>query len=250
MDTEIWIVAFFMQVSVGTLLAFTMVAISVLILRYVPPDEVPLPSSLQESIDFVSLRYSSSAQDIDGGNRKDHGGTSKESTQPLLDKGEAPVGCPLIVKQAAQGGYNRRKVAGWTIMLTCVRVLLLTSAALKVGLPSFVQFMLCGIGGTLLLSGLVVLTCIDQDDARHSFGHTGGFICPFVPLLPIACILINIYLLVNVGAATWTRVLIWLGLGAIVYVFYGRTHSSLIDAVYVPAAHVDEIYCSSTNSLA
>uniref|UniRef100_A0A5B7C2E7 Cationic amino acid transporter C-terminal domain-containing protein n=1 Tax=Davidia involucrata TaxID=16924 RepID=A0A5B7C2E7_DAVIN len=145
---------------------------------------------------------------------------------------------------------NRRKVAGWTIMLTCVGVLLLTSAALKVGLPSFVQFMLCGIGGTLLLSGLVVLTCIDQDDARHSFGHTGGFICPFVPLLPIACILINIYLLVNVGAATWTRVLIWLGLGAIVYVFYGRTHSSLIDAVYVPAAHVDEIYCSSTNSLA
>lgn len=38
-----------MQVSVGTLLAFTIVAISILILRYVPPDEVPLPSSLQAS---------------------------------------------------------------------------------------------------------------------------------------------------------------------------------------------------------
>ncbi|MFS8020334.1 putative amino acid/polyamine transporter I [Helianthus anomalus] len=46
------------MVSVGTLLAFTMVAISVLILRYVPPDEVPLPSSLQAVIDSVSLRYS------------------------------------------------------------------------------------------------------------------------------------------------------------------------------------------------
>lgn len=40
---------FLLQVSVGTLLAFTIVAVSILILRYVPPDEVPLPPSMQES---------------------------------------------------------------------------------------------------------------------------------------------------------------------------------------------------------
>lgn len=33
----------------GTLLAFTIVAVSILILRYAPPDEVPLPSSLEAS---------------------------------------------------------------------------------------------------------------------------------------------------------------------------------------------------------
>lgn len=33
---------------------------------------------------------------------------------------------------------------------------------------------MCGVGGTLLLCGLIVLTYIDQDDARHSFGHSGG----------------------------------------------------------------------------
>lgn len=43
--------------SVGTLLAFTVVAISILILRYVPPNEVPLPSSFHESIHSVSSRY-------------------------------------------------------------------------------------------------------------------------------------------------------------------------------------------------
>ncbi|XP_070012167.1 cationic amino acid transporter 2, vacuolar-like isoform X3 [Nicotiana sylvestris] len=55
--------AFFMDVeqlsgmvSVGTLLAFTMVAISVLILRYVPPDEVPLPSSFQAAIDSMGYQ--------------------------------------------------------------------------------------------------------------------------------------------------------------------------------------------------
>ncbi|RVW64683.1 Cationic amino acid transporter 2, vacuolar [Vitis vinifera] len=77
-------------------------------------------------------------------------------------------------------------------------------------------------------------------------GYRAGlrFICPFVPLLPIACILINVYLLVNLGSATWTRVSIWLVMGTLVYGFYGRRHSSLQDAIYVPAADVDEIYGS------
>lgn len=253
--------AFFMDVSqlagmvsVGTLLAFTMVACSVLILRYVPPDEVPLTPSHQESIDTVSLQHSSSNQKIDEENSKVCAGPSNEITRPLIAK-EGASADPVVVKNVVLDRYiidenMRRKIAGWTIMLTCVGVVLLTSAASYVNLPSFPRYMFCGIGGALLLSGLIVLTCIDQDDARHNFGHSGGFICPFVPLLPIACILINVYLLVNLGSATWTRVSIWLGIGVLVYGFYGRRHSSLQNAVYVPAADVDEIYGSSSNCLA
>ncbi|XP_060177162.1 cationic amino acid transporter 2, vacuolar-like [Lycium barbarum] len=253
--------AFFMNVeqlsgmvSVGTLLAFTMVAISVLILRYVPPDEVPLPSSFQEAIDSVGLRRSgcssSSSSDIDVESTKGPAVTAGDST-PLLV--EISVGHPLVEKAAAKMSYlvrQRRKVAGWTIMLTCIGVFILTSAASIVSLSNSARYALSGFGGLLLLSGLVVLTCIDQDDARHTFGHTGGFTCPFVPLLPIACILINVYLLINLGGATWARVSIWLVIGACIYVLYGRTHSSLKSAVYVPATHVDEIYETSANSLA
>ncbi|OMO67855.1 Amino acid/polyamine transporter I [Corchorus capsularis] len=234
------------MVSVGTLLAFTMVAISVLILRYVPPDEVPLPSSLQESIDSVTLGYGGETLEIS---------SSGDSSKPLLINKNVAVDCPIIEKQEAEASTNlseenRRKIAGWTIMLTCVGAFSLTFAASNLWLPSLLRFTLCGVGGILLLSGLAMLTFIDQDDARHNFGHTGGFICPFVPLLPIACILINLYLLINLGAATWARVSIWLLLGVFVYVFYGRTHSSLLDAVYVPAAHADEIYRSSGDALA
>ncbi|MBA0590819.1 cationic amino acid transporter 2, vacuolar [Gossypium raimondii] len=242
------------MVSVGTLLAFTMVAISVLILRYVPPDEVPFPSSLQESIDSVTLRYS---QRISGKNPETNPETSTfvDSSQPLLGNKNVAVDCLVIEKQEAQAYWtlteqNRRKIAGWTIMLLCVGAFGLTFAASNVWIPSLIRLTCCGVGGVLLLSGLIVLTCIDQDDARHNFGHTGGFICPFVPLLPIVCILINVYLLINLGAATWARVSVWLLIGVVVYVFYGRSHSSLLDAVYVPAAHVDEIYRSSGDSLA
>ncbi|KAL2455026.1 Cationic amino acid transporter 2 [Abeliophyllum distichum] len=255
------ILAFFMDVeqlagmvSVGTLVAFTMVAISVLILRYVPPDEVPLPPSLQEAIDSVTVRYSSSSsKEVDVENSKADAITSSEII-PLLVGKETDVAYPLIEKAAARCNFivneaNRRKIAGWTIMLTCIGVLVLTSAASSVSLNSFLRFTLCGIGGVLLLSGLVMLTWIDQDDLRHNFGHSGGFICPCVPLLPIACILINVYLLINLGGSTWTRVSIWLAVGVIVYLFYGRKHSSLRYAVYVPAAHVDEIYQSSKNSV-
>lgn len=242
------------MVSVGTLLAFTMVGISVLILRYVPPDEVPLPSSLQAAIDSVSLRYSNNirTEETDVETSKDQSGVSREKSELLPRKGETSSEYPLIAKVSAQAIFNenrRREVAGWTIMLTCVGAFILTYSAANLGIPSLFRFTLCGIGGVMLLFGLVVLSCIEQDDARHNFGHAGGFICPFVPLLPILSILINIYLLLNLGADTWMRVSVWLVIGVLVYVIYGRNHSSLQHAVYVPAAHVDEIYESSAESL-
>lgn len=39
---------------------------------------------------------------------------------------------------------------------------------------SLARYSACGFGGFLLLGGLVVLSWIEQDDGRHSFGHAGG----------------------------------------------------------------------------
>ncbi|XP_059646475.1 cationic amino acid transporter 2, vacuolar isoform X2 [Cornus florida] len=251
--------AFFMDVSqlagmvsVGTLLAFTAVAISLLVLRYVPPNKVPLPPSLQESIYLVSLRYSGGNQDIDGQHSEHPVKSWDGNGQHSLDNGETLVKCPLIQKEVAQGELNeewRHKIAAWNIALVCIGVLALASAASAEELPSIPRFTLCGVGGVLLLCGLIVLTCIDQDDARHNFGHTGGFVCPFVPLLPVACILINTYLLINLGAGTWIRVSVWLVAGALLYAFYGRKHSALLNAIYVPTSHVDEIYRSASRQI-
>jgi cationic amino acid transporter 1 len=105
--------AFFMDVSqlagmvsVGTLLAFTTVAVSVLILRYVPPDEVPLPSSLQKSIDSISSRCGDDIQEIDRNSLKDLAGSCQSNSQYLHDKGDAVLGYPLIENGVAQGNTN------------------------------------------------------------------------------------------------------------------------------------------------
>jgi hypothetical protein len=107
--------------------------------------------------------------------------------------------------------------------------------------------------GTLLVTLEVLLTNLHnavcqyiqtEQDICDLF--SSGFTCPFVPVLPVMCILINTYLLINLGGDTWMRVGIWLLMGVLVYIFYGRTHSSLTDVVYVPVAQADEIYRSSS----
>ncbi|KAG4176217.1 hypothetical protein ERO13_A11G229900v2 [Gossypium hirsutum] len=249
------VLAFFMDVSelsgmvsVGTLLAFTVVAISILILRYAPPEEVPLPSSLQQFIDSVRKQLDDDSQSME---RKEFNDVDiVEQSPSQSDHGEASIQYPLIEKQFSEDKQNpqrRRNIAVWNIALFCIGVLVLTSAASAEYLPSLVRFSLGTVGAAILLCSLVVLACLNQDEARHSFGHTGGFLCPFVPFLPAACILINAYLLMSLGVGTWIRVSIWLIMGALVYISYGWRHSSLTNAVYVPMAYLDHIYRASSS---
>ncbi|CAE5966012.1 unnamed protein product [Arabidopsis arenosa] len=215
--------AFFMDVaqlsemvSVGTLMAFTAVAACVLVLRYVPPDGVPLASSSQ--------------------NLSDTDESGSETENFLVDAIESSDS-PLLGNETARDEKyfgKRRKIASWSIALVCIGVLGLASAASAERLPSFPRFTICGVSAVILLGSLITLGYIDEDEERHNFGHKGGFLCPFVPYLPVLCILINTYLIINIGAGTWIRVLVWLLIGSMIYLFYGRSHSLLNNAVCVP----------------
>ncbi|XP_058000399.1 cationic amino acid transporter 2, vacuolar-like [Hevea brasiliensis] len=103
---------------------------------------VPLPSSLQDTIDFVSLQYGVNSQNINVETSDVNGGAS--STLPLLGKNNTVVDYPKIVKQEAQRNYvrneeNRRKIAGSTIAFTCIGAFLLTYAATDLNIPRWVD---------------------------------------------------------------------------------------------------------------
>ncbi|KAL3344272.1 hypothetical protein AABB24_023618 [Solanum stoloniferum] len=220
------ILAFFMDVSqlagmvsVGTLLSFTVVALSILILRYVPPDPF-LPSDQQSNV-----------------------------SDQHLDAFETDVaGIPLIQNDVAQDKLRRRKLAAWSITMVCFGILVVVAAISTEGLSSILCFILSGIGGMLVICCLTVLNSIDQAGTKESFTKSGGFMCPFVPFLPVASVLINTYLLLNIGAQTWIRVLIWLGVGVIIYIFYGRGHSLLFDDVRRPITHTNDDHADATLS--
>ena len=156
-----------LQVSVGTLLAFTIVAVSILILRYVPPDEVPLPPSMRESFRLNQECDAEKDRDLLGdGNcnisqTKDVIVLVESMKDPLIEKRQhrGTQNCPqvfiLLHCPATDTFYfsllirtsfhvnslgkmdetKRRKIAAFSIGSVCVGVLILTASASVTWLP-------------------------------------------------------------------------------------------------------------------
>ena len=53
------------------------------------------------------------------------------------------------------------------------------------------------------------------------------FKTPFVPVVPILGILICGYMMINLPLDTWLRLIVWMGIGVVIYFTYGKKHSKL-----------------------
>jgi cationic amino acid transporter 1 len=270
------------MVSVGTLSAFTMVAVSLLILRYVPPPEVskavivqvlpdkgPPLSSVHISPSrpvfakgsaifspILSIFSDASLQTLPGNNGlEDDCSSSASSSGSLLLQDEvddepevnataaAPDESPAMSSQVAlhksllyadesrtspeSNEDLRRWAAVFAITGVCVGVILISLATAAEELPTSIRWTLGVLGTPSFVAASTVLFLIEQDEGHHKFGQAGSFHCPWVPALPLGSILVNVYLLVNLGLPTWLRVSVWLLLGVVVYMVYGMSHSQL-----------------------
>ncbi|WP_457147708.1 amino acid permease [Mycobacterium sp. URHB0021] len=72
----------------------------------------------------------------------------------------------------------------------------------------------------LVSAGVIVLRQSRPDLKR-------AFRTPLVPWLPIAAILACTWLMLNLTALTWIRFLVWMALGLLIYLVYGRRHSAV-----------------------
>lgn len=72
----------------------------------------------------------------------------------------------------------------------------------------------------LVSAGVIVLRRTRPDLRR-------GFRVPWVPVFPIAAILACLWLMLNLTGLTWIRFLLWMAIGVVVYLVYGRRHSVL-----------------------
>jgi basic amino acid/polyamine antiporter, APA family len=73
-----------------------------------------------------------------------------------------------------------------------------------------------------------IIVCIAVLVLRRRDPHRSRpFRTPFVPLVPILGILFNGYMMVELGAANWIRLIVWLLIGLVVYFSYSRKHSKV-----------------------
>ncbi|CAI7795199.1 unnamed protein product [Closterium sp. NIES-53] len=136
---------------------------------------------------------------------------------------------------------SHRRLASRAIVAVSLGAPLLGAAAAvassSADLSDWLPLLLFSLGGPLFLGGAATFGCINEDEGRHQFGSAGGFHCPWVPWLPLASILVNVYLMANLGATTWLYSSSWLAIGALVYLAYGIRHSAL-GKVHAPGPRV------------
>jgi basic amino acid/polyamine antiporter, APA family len=76
----------------------------------------------------------------------------------------------------------------------------------------------------VVVSLAVIVLRFRRPEAKRPFRVPGGNVIPILGVL--ACV----YLMVSLSVMTWVRFLGWLDVGMIIYWFYGRTHSPLVNA--------------------
>ncbi|KAM6165304.1 cationic amino acid transporter 4 [Erethizon dorsatum] len=196
--------------SIGTLLAYTFVAASIIVLRFQKssPPSSPGPTSP----DLTAKKYDSFSDHIQ-----------------LVGAVQASISEPGQLRPALRpylgflGGLSPGTAVTWAlgilvasaIMLDCV--LVFGDSALY--LPRWGYILLLLISGVVFLLSLLVLGAHQQQRRQDTFQ------IPLVPLTPALSILLNICLMLKLSYLTWMRFAIWLLIGLAVYFGYGIRHS-------------------------
>ena len=81
----------------------------------------------------------------------------------------------------------------------------------------------------VVVCAAVLVLRVKRPEAKRPFR------VPLGPVFPALGILSCAYLMLNLPVLTWVRFLVWLDIGMVIYWFYGRTHSPLVNSAEASA---------------
>ncbi|XP_077365555.1 solute carrier family 7 member 14-like isoform X2 [Festucalex cinctus] len=190
------------MMSIGTLLAYTLVSVCVLLLRYQPdPEESEdLPAKDRPDIDRSSL---DDASDGDF-----HTGPASP-LQRLLGAHYPALRARLGVPEssARPTAWTGRTVTRCTLAFFFLSFLLWSAVIFGVERGAGAGAAAWGLTAALLAAALaaLLLTVLRQPQSGRSL----AYMAPGVPFVPAAAILVNSYLMLKLSPLTWARFAVW-----------------------------------------
>ncbi|KAG8520552.1 Cationic amino acid transporter 3 [Galemys pyrenaicus] len=193
--------------SIGTLLAYSLVAFSVLVLRYQPDQNETFTQNEKTEVEMIDSKPKVDGHALDS---VPEVGTSKilqhvcnpSSTVPTLKSGQIVYRCALLL----------------ALLLTVLCLMLsLLSSHLSSGEPASIV-----VTGLLLvvILGITVITWRQPQNPTPLY-----FKVPALPVIPLMSIFVNVYLMMQMTAGTWIQYGVWMGIGFVIYFGYGIRHS-------------------------
>ncbi|XP_001488360.4 cationic amino acid transporter 4 isoform X1 [Equus caballus] len=196
--------------SLGTLLDYTFVATSIIVLRF---QKTPPSSSLGP----VSPGPVAEGYEDSSGHRR-----LEDTEQPSApEPGQLrPALRPFL---GFMSGCRPGVAVAWALCVLVVSAIILDCGLIfgdsALHLPPWGHTLLLLLSSVLFLLSLLVLGAHQQQHREDTFQ------VPMVPLTPALSILLNVFLMLQLSYLTWLRLSVWLLIGLVVYFGYGIRHS-------------------------
>ncbi|XP_031664024.1 high affinity cationic amino acid transporter 1 [Oncorhynchus kisutch] len=189
--------------SIGTLLAYTLVAACVLVLRYQPEHPSSLAYQMASTVEEMELSDGISAPSM---------GILPGVKEHFSLK---TVLFPDNTEPSALSGFT----VNITVSLMGILILVFSILAVQGGFAVWnivaltVIFMVC-----------VLLTFIiwRQPESKTKL----SFKVPLLPFIPVVSMFVNVYLMMQLDRGTWIRFAVWMAIGFVIYFGYGIHHSA------------------------
>ncbi|XP_051514147.1 cationic amino acid transporter 3-like isoform X2 [Myxocyprinus asiaticus] len=202
--------------SIGTLLAYTLVAVCVLILRY-QPGRLGSSGADEKPVELQWLEAKGAMADVDSG---DEYGKELETT-PFKERFSIRLlvqpSCDVPTKISGIIVYSVTGMISVLFTLLCV-VLAVYGEQVGKGCP----FCITVVVVLSILSFICIFIIWRQPPSKEIL----TFKVPLLPILPLISIFVNIYLMMQMDGPTWIRFAVWMAIGFLIYFAYGIRNSS------------------------
>uniref|UniRef100_G1SLQ5 Cationic amino acid transporter C-terminal domain-containing protein n=1 Tax=Oryctolagus cuniculus TaxID=9986 RepID=G1SLQ5_RABIT len=192
--------------SIGTLLSYSLVAFSVLVLRYQPDQNI------RES-------EKTGGQELE---------MKPGQPEALAPEGTSDAGSWKTLSSQCSPGDPGPSLKSGQAVYGCASVLVLLLAAFSLMLAQWPGRLFSGdpvctsvaVLLLLLVLGLTLVVWRQPQNATPLY-----FKAPALPVLPLVSIFVNLYLMMQMAGRTWAQFAVWMAIGFAIYFGYGIRHS-------------------------